>query len=99
MRRYRGLGLVIVGWGLSGCTAPVGDAAELAEGLTVLEHTNESISLAYRQADDVIFMQALRGAQVPEPYRSHPEYPPYEVDARFTSAEGFIFYIQQGGHG
>ncbi|MCB9594656.1 MAG: hypothetical protein H6719_18195 [Sandaracinaceae bacterium] len=79
--------------------APSGDVAELAEGLTVLDHTDTSIHLAYRQADDVIFLEAVRGDQVPEPYRDDPESPPYEIDARFSSDSGFIFYLQQGGHG
>ncbi len=91
--------VLALGLGVTGCTATVDDAGELAQGLTVLDHTEASISLAYRQADDVIFLQALRGEQVPEPYRSHPEFPPFEIDARFTDGDGFIFYLQQGGHG
>lgn len=98
MRRFQSISVLValaVGFG---CAAPVDDT-ELAEGLTVLSQTDTTISLAYREADSVVFMEAARGEQVPEPYDRDPESPLYEIDARFLGDGGFIFYLRQGGHG
>jgi len=73
--------------------------ATLPQGLTVLERTATSLSVAFREKNATIFMQAKRGRPTAERYQKDPKSPKYEVDARFMDANGFVFYIQQGGDG
>lgn len=95
MRRAVVLSFLVLS--MSGCANDTSTEG-LPQGLTVLEAEVGSLSLAYRSADVVIFMEAARGNETPEPYRSHPDWPAYEMDARFSGQDGFVFYLQQGGH-
>ncbi len=72
-------------------------SAELAQGLTVLEQSPTSLSVAFREKNITIFLQAKRGRPTAERYQMDPKFPKYEVDARFMDANGFIFYTEQGG--
>ncbi|MDQ3035070.1 MAG: hypothetical protein M3Y87_21865 [Myxococcota bacterium] len=84
---------------LGGCANEVVQPAVLPQGLTVFEADVGTLALAYRSADVVIYMQALRGAPTPEPYQLTETAPRFQMDARFTDAEGYVFYSQQGGDG
>jgi len=89
---------------LAGCASDVDDAGStretLPEGLTVLQADEAgALSLAYRRADTVIYLQALRGNLTAEEYQQDPQSPKYEVDARMTDDQGYVFYSQQGGDG
>ena len=81
----------------NGGTDDGGEIAQLPQGLTVLDAQEGSLSLAYRRADVVIYLDARRGHEAPEAYRTEPSSPRYEVDARFTDDRGFVFYSQLGG--
>lgn len=96
----RAVGTLLLSLGLfAGCAPMDGDAsgetAPLAEGLTVLEVGEGSLSVAYRASDDVIFMEVLRGR--PTQYEDEPTMPRFEMDARFMDADGAAFYSRQGG--
>ncbi|MDQ3034511.1 MAG: hypothetical protein M3Y87_19030 [Myxococcota bacterium] len=83
---------------LTGCaveTAASADPAALAEGVTVLEAGEGSLSIAFRQGDDVFFAEVLRGR--PAAYPDEPDMPAFEIDARFTGDDGAAFYSRQGG--
>jgi hypothetical protein len=99
MRKAVTLMVLIASLGLGACMGaapePGHSAANLQQGVTVLEAGNGSLSLAYRDGDAVIFMEALRGN--PSPYHDEPTMPAFEVDARFVSDEGSTFYSRQGG--
>jgi len=86
---------------LGGCTADTTTEGVdgLPQGLTVLNAEVGSLSMAYRSADVVIYMESLRGRPTAEPYQNDPESPDFEVDARFTDDQGYVFYSQQGGDG
>jgi len=86
---------------LTGCMAETtaSDVEGLPQGLTVLDAEVGSLSLAYRSADVVIYMESLRGQPTREAYREDAESPDFEVDARFTDEDGYVFYTQQGGDG
>jgi hypothetical protein len=82
----------------TGCaTAP--EATSLPQGLTVLEAEAGTLSLAYREADVTIFMEARRGHETPEPYASAPDMPDFEIDTIFTDEAGYAFYTRMGGDG
>lgn len=90
--------MVMAGLVLGACatedTTPATSGA-LAQGVTVLEAGEGSLSLAVRDGDDVLYMQALRGR--PTPYQDEPNMPAWEIDARFLSEHGATFYSRQGG--
>lgn len=94
MRRAAVLSILVAS--VSGC-ANEGSTEGLAQGLTVLEAEPGSLSLAYRDADDVIFMQALRGQRTPDIYQGVEGMPEFEVDARFVDDEGRAFHTRRGG--
>lgn len=96
MRRAAVLGVLTMG--LSACTAEV-PTEGLPQGLTVLEAEVGTVSLAYRAADVVIYMQARRGHETPEPYRLAEDMPDFEVDTMFTDEAGHVFYTRRGGDG
>lgn len=73
------------------------DVGTLQQGLTVLEADVGVLSMAYRDGDDVIYMEALRGQPTADIYREDPEMPAFEVDARFTSDDGRTFFSARGG--
>ncbi|MEQ9079437.1 MAG: hypothetical protein RLP09_36595 [Sandaracinaceae bacterium] len=99
--QHLGILLISLSLGLVGCANDVdevGDAPpELEEGLTVLQAEEGGLSLAYRRADVVIYLQALRGRATAPEYQQDPLSPKFEVDARMTDDQGYIFYSQQGG--
>ncbi|MCA9606866.1 MAG: hypothetical protein KC619_14770 [Myxococcales bacterium] len=98
MKRAAILSILAASIGLTGCAAD--ETAEgLPQGLTVLDAAPGSISLAYRSADVVIYMQALRGHETPEPYQLAEDMPDWEVDTMFTDEAGFAFYTRRGGDG
>lgn len=101
MRRAAILGVVAAIVGATGCATTEDPAAtgELAQGLTVLEAEEGSLSLAYRSADVTIYMQANRGHETPEPYRNAPDMPDFEIDTMFTDEAGYAFYTRMGGDG
>ncbi len=68
---------------------------QLEQGMTVLEAGDGHLSLAYRDGDQVIYLEALRGE--PGKYPGEPAMPAWEVDARFTTADGRAFYRRRGG--
>lgn len=92
---------------LAACTAgPTGDdpgvvpdvEAGLHQGVTLLDlQPDFSFTAAFRKGDDVIYLQALRGAPTPDEYRNTPGYPQHEIDARVTDEDGRILYVRQGG--
>jgi len=101
--RLLGSLLISLALGLAGCANDVdgvGEApAELEQGLTVLQAEDGGLSLAYRRGDVVIYLQALRGQPTAPEYRQDSRSPDFEVDARMTDDQGYIFYSQQGGDG
>lgn len=95
-------GLLIATAAGAGCLTPEqtqDKGASLRQGLTVLDRTATSLSVAFREKNVTIFMQAKRGVPTAEMYQKDAKSPKYEVDARFMDAKGFVFYIQQGGDG
>ena len=96
------LGALAVGlFVAAGCVAPTDtgdDAVSLPQGLSVLEQTDNSISVAFREGDVVVYMQSIRSKLAPEYYLEALNMPLYEIDTRFMDANGFIFYVAQGGH-
>jgi len=92
---------------LAACTAgPTGDEpgvvpdleVGLHQGVTLIDlQADFSFTAAFRKGDDVIYLQALRGAPAPEEYRAEPGFPQHEIDARVTDEEGRILYVRQGG--
>lgn len=68
-----------------------------AEGLTVLKAGETSLSIAYRKNNVVIYLQTVRGKATPSVYQNDPNFPKYEMDARFMSDDGHYFWIQRGG--
>lgn len=100
MRRVTILSVLVASITISGCSAADGGEVEgLAQGLTVLDAQVGSLSVAYRQADVVIYMESVRGEATPEPYQRNATSPRFQMDALFTDADGFIFFSQQGGDG
>lgn len=99
MRKSAILGVLAAIAGIVGCATPDAASGELAQGLTVLEAETGSLSLAYRSADVVIYMQARRGHETPEPYQSAPDMPDFEIDTMFTDEAGYAFYTRMGGDG
>ncbi|MDQ3031567.1 MAG: hypothetical protein M3Y87_04060 [Myxococcota bacterium] len=100
MRSFRSLGVLVAATlSLTGCGTSEAPAQELPQGLTVLEAQPGSVSLAYRSADVVIYMQANRGGATPEPYQNTPDMPRFEIDTLFTDEAGFAFYTRMGGDG
>jgi hypothetical protein len=101
MVRNTALLLLAANVALGGCIGGTPDAGRtsdaLAEGLTVLEAREGALSLAYRRADHVIYLEAVRGHETPEMYREDPGAPLYEIDVRFTSDQGDAFYTRRGG--
>lgn len=91
------LSLLASGLALSGCAseAPAPQAASLAEGITVLEVGEGRLSVAFRQGEEVVLMEAVRGGI--GAYPEEPNMPRFEVDARFANADGLAFYVRQGG--
>lgn len=93
--------LGVVAFFLVGCALsdePAGSngpaaSGQLEQGLTVLKASDGHLSLAYRQGDVVVFMEALRGRPTPDNYQADPLSPRYEIDAQFMDAGGFIFHI------
>ena len=69
----------------------------LEDGLTVLKASETELILAYKQGEEIIYMEALRGNPTPEMYQQDPAAPKYEVDVRFTDGNGRIFYTAVGG--
>ena len=82
-----------------GCTEqqPAANTEALPQGLSVLQADDTHLSMAYKQGDTVIYLEALRGQRTADMYQQDPQAPRYEVDARFVSDDGNIFYSQRGG--
>ena len=95
MRRVSFIAITVLALGLTGCAMP-GDS-DLAQGLTVLDAEDTSLAAAYRHGDAVIFLEVARGHATPDVYQQHPGSPLFEVDARFVSDDGQVFYSQRGG--
>ncbi|MCB9597731.1 MAG: hypothetical protein H6719_33750 [Sandaracinaceae bacterium] len=98
MKRAAILSVLVASVGLAGCAADE-SVDGLPQGLTVLDAQAGSLSLAYRSADVVIYMQAERGHETPEPYQLAENMPDWEVDTMFTDEAGFAFYTRRGGDG
>ncbi len=98
MRRVAILSILASSIGLVGCASEE-TVDGLPQGLTVLEAEVGTLSMAYRSADVVIYMQARRGHETPEPYRLAEDMPDFEVDTMFTDEAGFAFYTRRGGDG
>jgi len=98
MQRATILSILVASLGLAGCmsTPEEGAVDGLAQGLTVLDAEVGTLSLAYRSGDVVIYMESLRGENMPEVYQTE-EAPRFQMDALFTDADGYVFYSQQGG--
>ena len=81
-----------------GCSSQsTSNPAEIGDGLTVLAASENSLSLAYKNFDTVIFIEALRGTKSPDMYQKDPDAPKWEVDARFMAQNGRLFYTARGG--
>ncbi len=94
-----GLGMVI---SLAGCTtdqAPLPPAAELQQGITILDaDAARGVVVAYRENDDVVYLETRIGALKPAIYReSDPNDTANEVDMMITDKNGIPFYVQRGG--
>ena len=98
MRRAAILG-ILTSVGLTGCMTgePADTEAGLAQGITVLRAEVGRLSLAYRDGNDVIYMEAARGAEVNEVYRGVPDMPDFEIDVRFVDDRGYAFHTRRGG--
>ena len=92
------LSILVVSLTWAGCVADTGESATgLPQGLSVLDAEEGALALAYRSADVVIYMEALRGQPTPDRYQEDPASPDFEVDALFTDDQGFVFFSQKGG--
>lgn len=89
----------VLGLGCMAGEATPDKGSSLPQGISVLEATETSISVAFREKNAAVFMQAKRGRPTAEIYQKDSKSPKFEIDARFMDAHGFIFYIQQGGDG
>ena len=69
----------------------------VTEGITVLKAGETSLSVAFRKNNVVIYLETIRGRATPDVYQNDPNFPKYEMDARFMSDDGHYFWIQRGG--
>ncbi|MFW5741565.1 MAG: hypothetical protein ACOC1F_14520, partial [Myxococcota bacterium] len=89
---------------VTGCSATSEDTTGMpapetvAEGLTILDSGSDTrFEAVYKKDDVAIYLQAVRGQPTPDIYQEDPASPKYEVDARFVSDDGRVFYTQRGG--
>ena len=102
-------GVLVAGYSVSslvGCSsnAPTTSsrpgAAQLKEGLNVLEMKDPSIGLsaAYMQGGRVVYIETRMGSLKPEVYRNDsPEAPANEIDTRIVDHNDYTFYSMRGG--
>ena len=88
--------------GLVGCTtdqAPLPQVEELQQGITILDaDATRGVVAAYREVDDVIYLETRIGALKPAIYReSDPDDTANEVDMMIVDKHGMPFYVQRGG--
>lgn len=87
--------------GLISCTTEeqMPQVGELEQGVTILDSDPaRGVVAAYREGDDVIYLETRVGALKPSIYReSEPGEPANEVDMMIVDAHGMPFYIQRGG--
>ncbi len=104
-----GAGLIVAGYSVSslvGCasnastTSSRPGAAQLKEGLNVLEMTDPAVGLsaAYVQSGRVVYIETRVGSLKPEVYRNDsPEAPANEMDTRIVDHNDYTFYAMRGG--
>jgi hypothetical protein len=102
-------GVLVAGYSVSslvGCasnaptTSSRPGAAQLKEGLNVLEMKDPSIGLsaAYMQNGRVVYIETRTGSLKPEVYRNDsPEAPANEIDTRIVDHNDYTFYSMRGG--
>lgn len=90
---FVGVSLFVVG----ACQQPSPEPTELAQGATLLDASDTSLSAAFRKDDVVIYMEAVRGRPTAEMFQGDPNSPQFEIDVRFIADNGRIFYSRRGG--
>ncbi|MBV8758382.1 MAG: hypothetical protein JO257_13940 [Deltaproteobacteria bacterium] len=72
--------------------------SELQQGINILDaDAARGMVAAYREGDDVVYVETRIGALKPAIYREDPNEPANEVDMMIVDKNGIPFYMQRGG--
>ena len=86
---------------LAGCTdeAQLPKVNDLQQGVTILDaDPARGVVAAYREGDDVVYLETRVGALKPSIYReSDPLEPAHEMDMMLVDKNGIPFFVQRGG--
>jgi len=88
--------------GLASCTTdsqpPLPQVSELQQGVNILDaQPGRGVVAAYRDGDDVVYLETRVGKLKPAIYREDPNEPANEVDMMIVDKNGIPFYMQRGG--
>ncbi len=88
--------------GIASCTTDsqpeLPKASDLQQGVTILDaDAARGVVAAYREGDDVVYVETRIGALKPAVYREDPSEPANEVDMMIVDKHGIPFYVQRGG--
>jgi len=88
---------------LAACTTdaqqPMPQVQDLQQGVNILDaDASRGVVAAYRDGDDVVYLETRIGKLKPAVYReADPTEPPNEVDMMIVDKNGLPFYVQRGG--
>jgi hypothetical protein len=88
--------------GLAGCTTDeqqqLPKVSDLQQGVNILDaQAGRGVVAAYREGNDVVYLETRIGKLKPAIYREDPTEPANEVDMMIVDANGLPFYVQRGG--